>query len=67
MFLGGGLTGYDDAFPRELATLHWFNRLVNLIHEHAPKAKLIFVTSPNDLVDSFARVLGSLEQTPETI
>ncbi len=67
IFLGGGLTGYDDAFPREVTTLHWFNRIVNLVHEYAPKAKFIFVTGPHELIDSFERVLGSLEKTPETI
>ncbi|CAF0801569.1 unnamed protein product [Rotaria sp. Silwood1] len=54
---GGGLTGYDDHFPREITTLHWFNRLVNLVHQYVPKAKLIFVHSPNSIVDGIHRVL----------
>ncbi len=61
------MNGFDSAFPREVTTLHWFNRLVNLVHEHAPKAKLIFTTGPDDLTDSFERVLGSLEKPSETI
>jgi hypothetical protein len=64
---GGGINGFDDGFPRDATALHWFNRLVNLIHKHAPKAKFIFVSSPNDLADSFERVLGAAEATPETV
>jgi hypothetical protein len=65
---GGAINGFDnDAFPKEITTLHWFNRIVNLVHEHAPKAKFIFVSGPTDLADSFERVLGSLENPPETV
>ncbi|CAF0876357.1 unnamed protein product [Rotaria sordida] len=65
--IGGGINGFDDKFPKEVTTLHWFNRLVNLVHEHAPNAKLIFVTGPDDIIDSYERVLGSLEKPIETI
>jgi hypothetical protein len=65
--LGGGLNGFDDAFPKEITTLHWFNRVVNIVHEHAPKAKIIFVSSPNDIMDSIERVLGSQEKPLETV
>ncbi|CAF1023565.1 unnamed protein product [Adineta steineri] len=65
--IGGGINGYDDDFPRETETLYWFNRLVNLVHQYAPKAKLIFVTSPDDLADSFVRVLDSAETPVESI
>lgn len=61
VFLGGGLNGYDDAIPREVSTLHWMNRIINLVHEHAPKAKFIFVADPQDLVNGFERVLGTAE------
>jgi hypothetical protein len=67
MLLGGGLNGFDDAFPKEITTLHWFNRVVNIVHEHAPKAKIIFVSSPNDIMDSIERVLGSQEKPSETV
>jgi hypothetical protein len=66
-FLGGALNGFDDAFPREITTLHWFNRVVNIIHEYAPKAKIIFASSPHDTEDSIERVLGSQEKPPETV
>ncbi|CAF3493926.1 unnamed protein product [Rotaria socialis] len=55
--VGGGLNGYDDHFPHEITTLHWFNYLVNLIHQYAPTAKLIFVHSPDSLVDGIQRIL----------
>jgi hypothetical protein len=64
---GGAINGFDDHLPKEVTTLHWFNRLVNLVHEHAPKAKLIFVTRPADMVDSFERVLGAIETPVETV
>ena len=60
---GGGLNGYDEAIPREVSTLHWFNRVVNIVHEHAPRAKFIFVQNPGDLANSFERVLGSSESS----
>jgi hypothetical protein len=66
-FQGAGINGFNDDVPKEVTTLHWFNRLVNLVHEHAPKAKVVFVTGPNDLVDSLERVLGTLETPTETI
>ena len=64
---GGAINGFVLDFPKEASVLHWFNRLVNLIHEHAPKTKLIFVTTPDDLADSFERVLGAAEATPQTV
>ncbi|UJR15910.1 hypothetical protein I4U23_002831 [Adineta vaga] len=65
--VGGGINGFDDAFEKEVTTLHWFNRIVNLVHEHAPKAKLIFVTGPNDIADAAERVLGAIETPTETV
>ncbi len=65
--LGGGLNGFDDDFPKEITTLHWFNRVVNIVHEHAPKAKFIFVSSPDDIMDSIERVLASQEKPLETV
>ncbi len=65
--IGGALNGFDDAYPKEITTLHWFNRVVNLVHEHAPKAKVIFVSSPEDIEDSIQRVLGSQVEQPKTV
>ena len=67
VFLGGGLNGFDDDFPKEITTLHWFNRVVNLIHEHAPKAKVIFVSGPQDIEDSIQRVLTSQVKQPQSV
>ncbi|CAF0792006.1 unnamed protein product [Rotaria sp. Silwood1] len=65
--IGGGINGFDDRFPKEVTTLHWFNRLVNHVLEHAPNAKLILVAGTDDLIDSYERILGSLEKPIETI
>ena len=64
--LGAGVNGFAD-IPHEVTTLHWFNRLVNLVHQHSPKAKLIFVTGPEDLPDAAERVLGATETPVETV
>ncbi|CAF1353459.1 unnamed protein product [Adineta ricciae] len=64
--IGAGVNGFAD-IPHEVTTLHWFNRLVNLVHQHSPKAKLIFVTGPEDLPDAAERVLGVTEASVETV
>lgn len=56
--LGSGINGYDEVPPKQPAHLYRFNHLVNLIHQHAPQAKFIFVTGPADVVNSIERVLG---------
>ena len=57
--IGGGLNGFNEHIPRELATMYWFNRIVNLIRLYAPQAKLIFVDLPETLVDGIERVLNN--------
>ena len=37
----------------------WFNRVLNLIHVHAPTAKIILVRNPPDAVPALHRVLGA--------
>jgi hypothetical protein len=43
--------------PTELTTL-WFNRILNVVHAHAPTAKIILVRDPCDAVPAVSRVLG---------
>jgi hypothetical protein len=34
-----------------------FEKLINVVHEHAPQARICFNTSPNDTVDAIKRWL----------
>ncbi|DBA82225.1 TPA: hypothetical protein ACH3X2_000499 [Trebouxia sp. C0005] len=37
---------------------HWCERLINLVREAAPQAKIVFPNSPEDILPSISRVLG---------
>ncbi|CAF1125722.1 unnamed protein product [Didymodactylos carnosus] len=57
--IGGGINGHDKDFPQEEETLHWFNRLLNVIHENtSSKTKIILVSNPADIEPGLQRVLG---------
>lgn len=66
-FIGGHVNGYDQSYPfdnPEIPTergeiLLWFNRALNIVHELAPKAKIILVKGPSDISDAIQRVLGN--------
>jgi hypothetical protein len=57
--IGGFINGQDahDVPATETTTL-WFNRVLNLIHAHAPGAKIILVRNPADALLAVERVLG---------
>ena len=56
--IGGFINGQDPALPPTTETTHWFNRILNLIHEHAPAAGIILVRDPSDALPAIERVLG---------
>jgi hypothetical protein len=57
--IGGYINGQDAVnFPATAETTVWFNRVLNLVHAHAPRAKIILVRGPEDVVPSIERVLG---------
>jgi len=57
--IGGYINGQDAVnFPATEETTAWFNRVLNLIHAHAPAAKIILVRGPEDVVPAIERVLG---------
>jgi hypothetical protein len=63
VLIGGFINGQDpEEPPTEQRTL-WFNRILNIIHTHAPSAKIILVRSPADALSAIARVLG--DRAPE--
>jgi hypothetical protein len=52
-----GFGKHPELPPTEQTTL-WFNRVLNVIHAHAPAAKLILVRNPGDALPAISRVLG---------
>jgi hypothetical protein len=60
VFIGGFINGQDPiAFPGTPETTAWFNRVLNMFHEHAPPTtKIILVRGPQDAAAAIERVLG---------
>jgi hypothetical protein len=57
--IGGYINGQDAVnFPATDETTVWFNRILNIIHTNAPRAKIILVRGPEDAVPAIERVLG---------
>lgn len=56
--IGGFINGQDPAIRPTLQTTMWFNRVLNLVHCHAPQAKIILVRDPDDALPAIRRVLG---------
>jgi hypothetical protein len=57
--IGGYITGQDAVtFPATEETTGWFNRVLNIVHAHAPISKIILVRGPEDVVPAIERVLG---------
>jgi FAD/FMN-containing dehydrogenase len=57
--IGGFINGQDPHNPPTEQTTLWFNRVLNLIHAHAPQAKIVLVRSPADAVPALQRVLAA--------
>ncbi len=57
--IGGFINGQDPGTPPTEETTLWFNRVLNLIHAHAPATKIILVRGPSDVVPALHRVLGT--------
>ena len=55
--IGGGINGQVEQRPDE-ATTRWFNRILNLIHEHAPQTRIVLVRGPGDAEAALRSVLG---------
>jgi hypothetical protein len=57
--IGGYINGQDAVnFPATEETTVWFNRVLNIVHGNAPRAKIILVRGPEDVVPAIERVLG---------
>ena len=47
-------------------TTAWFNRVLNIVHRHAPDAKIILVREPADALPAIERVLGPPSRDAQT-
>jgi hypothetical protein len=56
--IGGFINGQDPDVPPSEQTTRWYNRALNLIHIHAPEAKIILMRNPPDAIPAIERVLG---------
>jgi hypothetical protein len=58
--IGGFINGQDAVvFPASPETTAWFNRVLNIIHEHAPRTtKIILTRGPDEVAAAIERVLG---------
>ena len=57
--IGVYINGQDAVnFPATEETTVWFNRVLNIIRENAPRSKIILVRGPEDVVPAIERVLG---------
>jgi hypothetical protein len=60
--IGGFINGQNPDVRPDLQTTAWFNRVLNIIHHHAPDAKIILVREPADALPAIERVLGPARQ-----
>ncbi len=58
MVIGSFISGQDPELPPTELTTLWFNRILNIIHTHAPTARIILVRNPGDALAAVGRVLG---------
>jgi hypothetical protein len=56
--IGGFINGQNPDVRPAPETTVWFNRVLNIIHRHAPEAKIILVREPADALPAIHRVLG---------
>ncbi|HWC80191.1 MAG TPA: hypothetical protein VG756_09540 [Pseudonocardiaceae bacterium] len=56
--IGSFISGQDPQLPPTEETSLWFNRVLNIIHAHAPATQIILVRNPGDALPAISRVLG---------
>lgn len=55
--IGSFINGQHAELPAGPQTTAWFNRILNLIAEHAPGTKVVLVRKPSDVVETVHAVL----------
>ena len=58
VLIGGFINGQDPEDPPKKQRTRWFTRILNIVHAHAPGAKIILVRNPADALPAIGRVLG---------
>jgi hypothetical protein len=56
--IGSFVNGQHAELPASEQTTAWFNRLLNLIAEHAPGTRIVLIRKPSDVVATIESVLG---------
>ena len=57
---GGGINGQSPLSPRpEPEITAWFNRVLNIVYENAPTAKIVLTRGPEDTAAALERELGT--------
>jgi hypothetical protein len=56
--IGGAINGQMPGMPATEQSTIWFNRVLNLVAEHAPGTKIALVRGPDDALPALERVLG---------
>ena len=64
VLIGGFINGQDPEDPPTEQRTRWFNRILNIVHAHAPAAKIILVRNPADALPAIGRVLGDSAPEP---
>ena len=59
VMIGSFINGQHAEVPATPQTTAWFNRLLNLIHEHAPGVKIVLVRKPSEVVEAVDAVLNA--------
>jgi hypothetical protein len=57
--IGGFINGQDPDDRPDAETTEWFNRVLNIIHTHAPTAKIILIRDPSEALPTINRILGA--------
>jgi hypothetical protein len=57
--IGGFLSGQDPQTPATMESALWFNRVLNLVHLHAPGSLIALVRGPANAIGDIQRVLAT--------
>ena len=55
--IGSFINGQHPELPASDETTAWFERLLNLVHEHGQGVRIVLVRKPSDVVAAVGRVL----------
>jgi hypothetical protein len=56
--IGGYINGQDSEHPATQESFLWFTRVLNIVHEYAPGAKIVLSRKPSEALEAVERVLG---------